>query len=78
MKDMVTNKLKIIVSMKIIKQTLKKHTIYIIICEKVAALFAVIHMLSYKIPMGIWIYMVLLIIGIPIIWSIAIPKKITA
>lgn len=43
----------------------------------VSACFVGIHVLSYKIPMGIWIYMGLLLVGIPISWKLAIPKKIT-
>ncbi len=42
-----------------------------------SACFAVIHFISYTIPMGIWIYMGLLLVGIPISWKLIIPKKVT-
>ncbi len=43
----------------------------------VSICFVALHFISYTIPMGIWIYMVLLVVGIPISWKYVIPKKIT-
>jgi ABC-2 type transport system permease protein len=37
--------------------------------------FVAIHFISYIIPMGTWIYIVLLFIGIPISWKFVIPQK---
>lgn len=41
----------------------------------VSACFVGLHALSYNIPMGIWIYIGILLVGIPISWKLAIPQK---
>lgn len=43
----------------------------------VSACFVALHFLSNNILMGNWIYIGLLLVGIPISWKFAIPKKIT-
>lgn len=41
----------------------------------VIAVLVILHVASHMVTMGIWIYIVLLIIGMPLIWKFVTPKK---
>ena len=41
----------------------------------VVVCYAVLHAASHKLPMGIWVYLGLLLVAVPIIWMFVIPEK---